>query len=80
MEAVAYAIAPDTVDMDISFDHGSVQVVIRDGQIWNIQVFCNGSMQIILSDTAVSLRAELQFNDSAVEASVPDVVMETLEK
>ena len=80
MKEVAYAIAPDTAGMDIDFDNGSIQIVIRDEKIHSIKVFCNGTMKILLSDAAVSVSAEINPSDTTVEITVPDAVLEALKK
>lgn len=80
IKAVAYAIAPAAEDMDILFDSGSLQIVMEGNKIQSVQVRCDGQMQVIFSDVAVSLEAQLHFSEDTVEMEIPEEVREALKK
>ena len=78
MQDVAAAIAPEASQLGIAFEHGSVQFVIRDGKIQSIQVFCDGTMQVVITDVSVSFRGELVFPEGSTESAIPEAVTNTL--
>ena len=80
MEEVACAIAPEAGQLGITFEHGSVQIVIRDGKIHSINAYCDGTMQVVITDVSVSFGAELVFTDSGAEVTIPEAVKGTLKK
>lgn len=77
-EEVACAIAPEAGQLGITFEHGSVQIVIRDGKIHSIHAYCDGAMQVVIPDVSVSFGAELVFTDSGAEVTIPYAVENTL--
>lgn len=79
MKSVAYAIAPKTEDMDIRFTSGTIELTIQNEKLQKISFACGGSMKIVLSDTEVSLGAELKFSQAQTDAEVPAKVMEVLQ-
>lgn len=80
MKALAYAIAPEAADLDIVFDTGSIQIMVKDEQIKKMQIVCEGNVDLLLVETPVSFSAELNFDESNVPEgfSVPDAVIKTL--
>ncbi|MGM9538613.1 MAG: hypothetical protein ACI3VN_09820 [Candidatus Onthomonas sp.] len=80
MEAVAYAIAPETEGMDILFDSGSIHVVICHDEIQSITISCGGNVQVVLSSADVVLEAEVKFTGEGVETEIPEAVKTTLKK
>lgn len=80
MKSVAYAIAPEAEKLNISFESGNIQVVLRDEMIESISISVSGSVQIVLSRADVSIGAELQFSQDSVAVTIPDAVKETLSK
>ena len=79
MKSVAYAIAPKTEDMDIRFTSGTIELTNQNEKLQKISFACGGSMKIVLSDTEVSLGAELKFSQAQTDAEVPAKVMEVLQ-
>ena len=80
MEAVAYAIAPEAEKLNISFASGSIQVIILDERIESVEITVSGSVQIVLSSADVSIGAKLEFSGDSVDATIPEVVKEALQK
>ena len=78
MEAVAHAIAPDTKDMDLFFDAGTLQLVIRDDVIESIRVSFTGNLKLVLSDVAAGFEADLRLTDEAAAPTFPDAVRRAL--
>ena len=78
IQTVAYAIAPQTADMDMIFKNGTVSFVVRDKKLQEITFACDGSMKIVLSDVEISLGAKLQFYDAEADIAVPEAVRKTL--
>jgi len=80
MEAVAYAIAPEAEKLNISFESGSILVVIQDEKIESMEVKVDGSVQIVLSTADVAIGAKLEFSGDSVDVTIPDAVKEALQK
>lgn len=80
MYQAASAIAPETMDMDISFGEGTVQIRLSNGEIDKISFAVSGSVKVVVADVPVSLTGELTMARSQREFSVPDVVRKVLEK
>ncbi|MGN1307867.1 MAG: GLUG motif-containing protein [Faecousia sp.] len=80
METVAYAIAPAAEGMDILFDSGSLQIVLHDDRIERITLSCTGSVQVVLSNAAVSFEAQLDFPEDMDKAALPEGVRAKIEK
>ncbi|MGN1004647.1 MAG: hypothetical protein ACI4O5_07385, partial [Oscillospiraceae bacterium] len=78
MEAVAHAMAPDTKDMDLFFDAGTLQLVIRDDVIESIRVSFTGNLKLVLSDVAAGFEADLRLTGEAAAPTLPDAVREAL--
>lgn len=79
MEAVAYAIAPEAEKLNISFESGSIQIVIREASIESIEVKVSGSVQVLLSHADASIGAKLEFAGDSADAVLPDAVKEALQ-
>lgn len=80
MYQAASAIAPETMDMDISFGEGTVQIRLSNGEIDKISFAVSGSVKVVVADVPVSLTGELTMARSQREFSAPDVVRKVLEK
>ena len=80
MEAVAYAIAPEAEKLNISFESGSIQVIILDERIESVEITVSGSVQIVLSSADVSVGAKLEFYEIVGDAVIPEAVKEALQK
>ena len=78
MKAVACAIAPAAEDMDIIFDAGSIQVTTANGKVQNVQISCNGEVQIMLSTVTVTFAAELDLSSEGVDFDIPEEVIQAL--
>ena len=76
----ATAIAPDTAQDDLRLTDGTVQIVWANGIIESIRFQIDGKMQIVLSETAISLSAALTFPAQTTdeEATVPAAVRAAL--
>lgn len=77
MAEVAYAIAPETKKMNITFSAGSVSVVVENESIQHIEVTISGGVQVVLSkaDMAISVTMDLKEDNSIV---LPDKVKTAL--
>lgn len=78
MEAAAYAIAPAAEGMDVLFDSGSLQIVLRNDRIERIALSCSGSVQVVLSNAEVSFEAQLEFPEGMEKAALPEGVKNSL--
>ena len=80
METVAYAITPETEKLNISFDSGSIRVVITGETIESVQIQVSGSVQIVLSSADVEMVAKLEFSEIVGDAVIPEAVKEALQE
>ncbi|MGN0298006.1 MAG: hypothetical protein ACI4C1_02285 [Lachnospiraceae bacterium] len=80
MKTVVYAIAPEAEKMDITFDSGSIQVVVGDDQIQSVNISCGGNVQIVLSSADVVFEAKMEFKQDVVPTELPEAVKKTLEE
>ncbi|MGN0977492.1 MAG: hypothetical protein ACI4PH_05495, partial [Faecousia sp.] len=80
MYQAASAIAPETMDMDIAFGEGTVQIQLSNGEIDSISFAISGSVKVVVADVPVSLTGELTIARTQREFSVPDTVRKVLEK
>ena len=78
MEAVAYAIAPEAKKLDVSFESGSIRVIITGERIESVEITVDGSVQIVLSSADVSIGAKLNFSDGSANVTIPEAVKEVL--
>ena len=80
MADVAHAILPDTEELDLNFQSGSVQITVTDVGMEDIRFSCAGSVKLMVVDVPVSLRAGLHFGDPSEEGGVeiPDDVLAVL--
>lgn len=77
IRAVAGAIAPETEQMDVLFDEGSIDIEIIDGQISRINVAVSGQIQMLLVTADVSLGAEMTLIYGSGE-EIPEAVLGAL--
>lgn len=82
MAAAAKAIVSDAEDMDIAFGSGSIQIDMDDDAISAIRFSVEGSTQIVMVETDVSLAAELAFDADTADkdCSVPVSVAKALKE
>lgn len=78
MKAVAYAIAPEAEKLGIQFTEGQVQVTVCEDTLRTISFSCAGNLKIVLTETPVTLTAEVVFDEDAEEMTVPEKVREAL--
>ncbi|MGM9523172.1 MAG: hypothetical protein ACI3VU_01980 [Faecousia sp.] len=78
MEAAAYAIAPAAEGMDVLFDSGGLQIILRNDRIERIALSCSGSVQVVLSNAEVSFEAQLDFPEGTEKAALPEGVKNSL--
>lgn len=77
MAAVAYAIAPETAKMDISFDAGSLEITLTEGSIESVSLRVEGTVTILMLTSDAALGAELTLVDGA-SVTLPEAVTEAL--
>ena len=78
MQDLARAIAPEVEKQAVTFTDGSMEATVEDGALTNVRIRCAGSLQIVLTQTQVSLGAELKTADRTV--SIPEPVMQALKQ
>ncbi|MGM9618879.1 MAG: hypothetical protein ACI3W8_03425 [Oscillospiraceae bacterium] len=80
MRAVACAIAPGAEELDLLFDSGSLQLVLREDRLQSLAVCCGGTVQVALSSAEAAFEARMEFTEDMDAAALPETVKETLEK
>lgn len=79
IKAVAYAIAPETQDMDLFLDSGSIQLVVGQDSLRSIELRCRGSVQVLFSSVDAAFEARLEFLDGEAPVTIPEAVKETFQ-
>lgn len=81
MKEIASVIAPASADLGIRFENGSIQVRVRDEQIASIRFACDGSLDILVTEVAAALSAELDMTNSEKYQSftVPEKVLKAVQ-
>ena len=74
MNALMTAVLPEVAEMDISHRDGTIQLLIRDGTLHSIRIFCGGSAKVAVVDVAVTLSMEMVMMDTVL-AELPDPIM-----
>ena len=74
MNALMTAVLPEVAEMDISHRDGTMQLLIRDGTLHSIRIFCGGSAKVAVVDVAVTLSMEMVMMDTVL-AELPDPIM-----
>ncbi|MGN0405978.1 MAG: hypothetical protein ACI4F1_12190 [Bariatricus sp.] len=80
MKAVAYAIASEAEGMDITFDSGSIQIVIRNDKIKSIVISTGGNVQVLVAGADVAFEAKIDFKEESDPVELPETVKNTLVK
>lgn len=78
IQAVAYAIAPETQNMDLFLDSGSIQLVVGQDSLQSIELRCRGSVQVLFSSVDASFEARLEFMEGEAPVMIPEAVKEAL--
>lgn len=78
MKQVADAMLPQAGEMDISFDKGSIQMVISQEQIQSVRVTCGGTAKIIAANVDVQFSADIRFRNDSSAPALPDAVKDAL--
>ena len=81
MKEIASVIAPASADLGIRFENGSVQVRVKEEQIESIRFACDGSLDILVTEVAAALSAELDMTGAEKYQSfmVPEKVLEAVQ-
>ena len=72
------AVVPQSAEMEISYEAGSIQLVIRDGEFESITIICGGSTKIGAIDAAVHLNGKILFMKDSLGKELPDSVKNAL--
>ena len=80
LTAVAEAILPQLTTVDATLTGGSIQISLMDERIQSIRFTCDGSAKVLLSEVPVSLRAEVTPQAAQDALTIPEDVLDTLQK
>ena len=82
MKEIAALIAKESADMAITFENGSLQLVIKDNNLESIRFACDGELDVLLTKVAVALSAEMEIQgeEHFQNYSIPEKVLEKLVK
>ena len=76
-EKVAELLAPECKALGTVFSGGTLQLALSDGEIQSFTVVCSGTVKVALTETAVTVSAEISVSDT-LPATVPDRVLTAL--
>ena len=77
MEDFAYTILPAAENLNIGFESGKIQLVLRENALDSISVSCTGNLDLLLTTVRVSIGTELQMQDAAM-FSINQAVLDAL--
>lgn len=80
MEKLVPTILPKTQDLSISYEHGSIQLRVEDGQIQTARITCDGSVKLAVLTANVGLTLEIQPNADTTAPDLPETVKTALVK
>ena len=80
MKELGETILPKTQSMDISYDKGSIQLSVQDGQFQSAHIVCGGSTKAPVLSTDVQLELDIVLEDDSVKPILPDAVKSVLIK
>ena len=78
MEAVAYAVAPEAEDLDVTLSSGSIQAFILDDELQYISFDCAGTIRVALVSAGVSIGARIDFSEEVPAAALPEAARKAL--
>ncbi len=76
MQEIAAAIAPETQELDITYESGTVRIELEDGALKQIDFSVSGSMPILFVQTDATISATFRFKEGNFE--IPEAVRNTL--
>lgn len=80
MESIVHRILPETADMAITFESGSIRVYLSNGAISRITVSCSGSMEIMIAEVGASISANIRLREPDADFSIPEKVISALRR
>lgn len=78
MEELGEAILPKTRNMSVSYEAGSIQLVIQDGQLQSVQIICGGSTAVAALTAEVRLAVDIGLENESPAPVLPEAVRKTL--
>ena len=78
MKQMLSAVVPQSAEMEISYEAGSIQLIIRDGEFESITIICGGGTKIGAIDAAVHLNGKILFMKDSLGKELPDAVKNAL--
>lgn len=80
MKNLADAVAPEAEKLNITFDSGSICVVMEGTEILGVDVTITGNLQIALTKVNANIGAKLTFSGDDESAQLPEAVKKALQK
>ena len=78
MQEIAYYIAPETAEYNISFTSGTLTATVKDSRIVKLGIVIGGSVDAYITDIPVHIGAQLDFNNGSSTAILPKSVKDAL--
>ena len=78
MEGFAYTIAPAAQGLNIAFGSGEVALTLKGDTLESLNVSCNGTLDLILTEAEVAIGAELNLVEGE-RLEIPQTVRQALE-
>ena len=78
MQEIAYYIAPEAEEYNISFTSGTLIATVSDSKVVKLKIVIGGSVDAYITDIPVHIGAELDFNNDRSTATLPKSVKDTL--
>ena len=77
MKELTSAIVPAAAELDISYEDGSIQLVIENDEIQSIFITFGGSTQVAIAQVDVHINVLLEMMDGTIGIELPDAVRNT---
>ena len=78
MKKLMVSVVPQSEEMDISYEAGTIQLRIGGNEIEGITIICGGGTQIGVIDANVNLDVHISFPDENFTKELPDTVTAAL--
>lgn len=78
MRAITYALSPEAESLPITFQEGSITLLMDDAGLKALDITCGGSVQVLFLDVPMSLSCRMTFPAEADTFMIPEAVKAAL--
>ena len=76
-EEIAIQLVPDLKNLKITYDDCEIRIILRDGQLADIELHCGGNLRMVAHELETHLDVELRYTE-AEEHQIPFYIRQSL--